>query len=196
MPPSREGLRMNRLTINLENCYGIKKLAYTFDFGDSNVYAIYAPNGSMKTSLALTFQAVAEGRKPEDRLYRDRVTRCDILDENGKELSKNDIVVLTPYREPLEQMENTQILLVNSKLREQYDRLHSDTEKAKKALLKAIKHKTKGIDAKKNCPHLLPERRAIFTSRLIVSGRNCKARPILPTQICRMTRCSTRKCLR
>lgn len=138
---------MKKLTVNLENCYGIKKLQYTFDFNDSNVYAIYAPNGSMKTSLALTFQAIAEGRRPEDRLYRDRVTRCDILDENGKELAKDDIVVLTPYREPLEEMENTQILLVNSKLREQYEQLHSDTEKAKKALLKAIKSQTKGIDA-------------------------------------------------
>lgn len=141
------GLRMNRLAIGLENCYGIKKLDYTFDFNDSNVYAIYAPNGSMKTSLALTFQAVAEGRKPEDRLYRDRVTRCDIRDEKGQELAKDDVVVLTPYREPLEEMGNTQILLVNSKLREQYERLHADTEKAKKNLLKAIKTQTKGIDA-------------------------------------------------
>jgi hypothetical protein len=130
---------MNKLTINLENCYGIKKLQYTFDFSDSNVYAIYAPNGSMKTSLALTFAAVAEGTKPVDRLYRERVTRCEIVDENGKALAKDDIVVLTPYKDPLDEMENTAILLVNSKLREQYERLHSDTENAKKALLKAIR---------------------------------------------------------
>src|SRR5579863_4522520 len=102
IPPLCKDLRMHKLTINLENCYGIKKLQYTFDISDSNVYAVYAPNGSMKTSLALTFQAIAEGRKPEDRLYRDRVTRCEILDENGKELAKDDVVVLTPYREPLE----------------------------------------------------------------------------------------------
>jgi len=130
---------MNKLTLKLENCYGIKKLQYNFDFSDSNVYAIYAPNGSMKTSLALTFAAIAGGKKPEDRLYRDRVARCEILDETGKELAKEDIVVLTPYKEPLEEMENTAILLVNSKLREQYERLNSDTEKAKKALLNAIK---------------------------------------------------------
>lgn len=138
MPP-RRGLRMNKLKINLENCYGIKKLQYNFDFSDNNVYAIYAPNGSMKTSLALTFSALANGQKPEDRLYRDRVTRCEILDETDKELAKEDIVVLAPYKEPLEEMENTAILLVNSKLREQYERLNADTEKSKKALLKAIK---------------------------------------------------------
>jgi hypothetical protein len=36
-------------------------------------------------------------------------------------------------------MENTAILLVNSKLREQYENLNSETEKAKKELLKALK---------------------------------------------------------
>ena len=38
---------MERLNINLENCYGIKKLQKEFDFSQHKAYAIYAPNGSM-----------------------------------------------------------------------------------------------------------------------------------------------------
>jgi hypothetical protein len=37
------------LTIDLENCYGIRKLTATLDFSKSNAIAVYAPNGSMKT---------------------------------------------------------------------------------------------------------------------------------------------------
>jgi ABC-type multidrug transport system ATPase subunit len=43
---------MDRVIVDLENCYGIKKLAQEFDFRNDRVYAIYAPNGAMKSSLA------------------------------------------------------------------------------------------------------------------------------------------------
>jgi hypothetical protein len=102
-PERGSGFSMNKLDVSLENCYGIRKLQHRFDFSDTNVSAIYAPNGSMKTSLALTFAALANNRQPEDRRYRDRVTRCDIIDENGNHLPADSIVVLTPYKEPLEE---------------------------------------------------------------------------------------------
>ncbi len=51
---------MDKLNINLENCYGIKKLKAEFDFSTGKVYAIYAPNGVMKSSLAQTFKDIAE----------------------------------------------------------------------------------------------------------------------------------------
>jgi hypothetical protein len=47
---------MNRVTIDLVNCYGIKKLKKQFDFSQDRVFAIYAPNGAMKSSLAQTFR--------------------------------------------------------------------------------------------------------------------------------------------
>ena len=51
---------MNTLTIDLENCYGIKQLDTTLDFSTTKAIAIYAPNGSMKTSLAKTFHDIAD----------------------------------------------------------------------------------------------------------------------------------------
>jgi len=51
---------MKKLNIDLENCYGIKKLKTQFDFSQGKAYAIYAPNGAMKTSLAQTFKDIAD----------------------------------------------------------------------------------------------------------------------------------------
>ena len=36
---------MKRVKINFENCYGIKKLEYCFDFQKEKSYLLYASNG-------------------------------------------------------------------------------------------------------------------------------------------------------
>jgi hypothetical protein len=41
---------MQKLKIDLENCYGIKKLNVEFNFTKCQVAAVYAPNGAMKGS--------------------------------------------------------------------------------------------------------------------------------------------------
>ena len=47
---------MNSLDISLTNCFGIGTLNHTFVLSDdNNAIMIYAPNGTMKTSLARTF---------------------------------------------------------------------------------------------------------------------------------------------
>jgi hypothetical protein len=136
-------LVMGRVKIDLENCYGIKKLQHEFDFSSHRVYAIYAPNGSMKSSLALTFKDFAVGDNPRDRLYPGRVSRCQITDENGNDVSRDRVVVLSPYERSEENTKNAAILLVNSTLREQYDHLHAETEKAKTLLIKELKKQSK-----------------------------------------------------
>ena len=84
-------LRMNKLRVHLENCYGIKSLDHEFDFSQRRAWAIYAPNGCMKSSLALTFKDMANVR---DRVHLDAKSVCSVVDENGKQLSQADIVVL------------------------------------------------------------------------------------------------------
>ena len=78
---------MKTLNISLEHCYGIKKMQHTFDFSNTETFAIYAPNGSMKTSLAETFKDIAEERKSKDRLFPSRKTTRRILDEDGLPLT-------------------------------------------------------------------------------------------------------------
>jgi hypothetical protein len=90
------GLRMNKLTIDLQYCHGITKLKETFDFSKRNAYAIYAPNGSMKTSFATTFEELSKGEEPKDSLYPKRKSVCEVKDENKQDLAKEDIVVVLP----------------------------------------------------------------------------------------------------
>ena len=56
---------MTKLSIKLENCYGIEKLEHVFDYSKHNMNLIYAPNGSMKTSLANTFLQLSQETSDE-----------------------------------------------------------------------------------------------------------------------------------
>ena len=49
---------MNTLKLEMENCYGIQKIQQDIDFSKNNVAVIYAPNGTMKSSFAKTFEAI------------------------------------------------------------------------------------------------------------------------------------------
>ena len=53
---------MDKVSIKLSNCYGIKHLEYDFDLKKRPNYLIYASNGMMKTSFTKTFQALRNGK--------------------------------------------------------------------------------------------------------------------------------------
>ena len=130
---------MNRVSINLENCYGIKKLQYTFDFSQGPVYAIYAPNGVMKSSLMQTFRAISEGGKPEDRIFKARTAKAEILDETGAALKPESIFTVRNYDEEFSATEEIAKILVNDKLRKEYQALQVGINKAKESLLKGLR---------------------------------------------------------
>src|SRR5690349_3266068 len=75
---TRRRFVMNRVTVDLENCYGIRKLHHEFDFSQRRAYAVYAPNGSMKSSLATTFKDIADKKKSLDRIFPTRTTNRTI----------------------------------------------------------------------------------------------------------------------
>jgi len=133
---------MKTLTINLENCYGIKKMATMLDFSTAKAIAIYAPNGSMKTSLAQTFEDIAAGTASKDRIFPDRVCTRVVRDENDADLPKDSVLVVRPYEETLEHSAKTSTLLVNTGLRKEYENLHTEIDKAKDAFLKAMKEQS------------------------------------------------------
>src|SRR5258708_3856250 len=63
---------MKNLSVNLKNFYGIKSLTAQFDFITCKANAIYAPNGAMKSSLAKTFQDIAESTLSKGRIFPGR----------------------------------------------------------------------------------------------------------------------------
>jgi hypothetical protein len=130
---------MKQLKIALEHCYGIKALTATFNFSGCKANAIYAPNGAMKTSLARTFQDIAEGKASQDRIFPARATTRSVTDENGNNLSAAEVLVVRPYDEVFGHSEKTSTLLVNAALREEYEKLHIDIDVAKAAFLKGLR---------------------------------------------------------
>ena len=68
------GFVMDRVSIDLKHCYGIKALKRDFDFTKTRAFAIYAPNGVMKSSLAQTFADAASGEDSHDRIFPGRKT--------------------------------------------------------------------------------------------------------------------------
>ncbi len=133
---------MKTVSIDLENCYGIKKLQAEFDFSKAKACAVYAPNGSMKSSLAQTFQDVADGVASKDRIFPARACRREIKDETGADLPKEGVLVVRPYDEVLGHSPKTSTLLVNPALRQEYEALHADIDAAKETLLKALKEQS------------------------------------------------------
>lgn len=74
---------MNKVSIDLENCFGIGKLIHEFDYltNNSNTAVIYAPNGTMKTSFARTFDLISKEdlkNLPRDRVHSHRISKFDI----------------------------------------------------------------------------------------------------------------------
>ena len=88
---------LKELKINLENCYGIRKLKHTFDFTNKKTYAIYAPNGSMKTSFAKTFLDLSNGDEPTDLMFPERETTWEINYDGDTELLSENIFVIKSY---------------------------------------------------------------------------------------------------
>ena len=133
---------MNTLTIDLENCYGIKKLETTLDFSTAKAISVYAPNGSMKTSLAKTFHDIAGGGDSHDRIFPGRPCKRVVKDENGADLPKDSVLVIRPYDDVMGQTNRTSTLLVNLALRKEYENLHAEIGVAKDVFLTALKEQS------------------------------------------------------
>ena len=134
---------MKKIQLNLEHCYGIKKLQKEFDFKkDGNVFIIYAPNGVMKTSLAKTFRDLSEGVNSADRIWENNKTTRIIQDENGADLGKEDVFVINPYDE-IHHSGHISTLLVNERLRKKHTNIYKDINEKKDILISEMKAVTK-----------------------------------------------------
>jgi energy-coupling factor transporter ATP-binding protein EcfA2 len=132
-------IKMNVLNVELENCYGIKKLAYSFDFTQKSTYAIYAPNGVMKTSFAKTFLDLSNNQASTDSIFKTRVNKRNITDETGTEINNAQVFVITPY-DKVYKSKKISTLLVNQDLKSRYEEIHLNINEKKDLLLKELKN--------------------------------------------------------
>src|SRR5438874_1649309 len=101
----------------------------------------------MKSSLAQTFKDIAEGIPSSDRVFPSRTTRRNVTTETGQKLGSSAVLVLPPYDDVFGISEQTATLLVDAKLRKEYEQLYADIERAKARFLKAM---TEQSGSKKN----------------------------------------------
>ena len=125
----------DKLKINFQNCYGIGKLETELEFKHKG-YAIYAPNGVMKTSFAKTMMDISQGAEPSDLVFPERESVFD-LSLNGSSVAQDEIFVVQSYDENYFS-EEVSTLLANTDLKEKYEKVHKDIAAAKKDLDKKL----------------------------------------------------------
>ena len=136
---------MKEIKINLENCYGINKLEYEFDFSKNNTYAIYASNGTMKTSFTKTFVDLMYNTNSKDLIYSDKVTQRIIQDENSTDIDGDKVFVIESEFDDF-QFEKISNLMVSKDIKIKYDALYLDINKQKDEFIKKLKDISKSTD--------------------------------------------------
>lgn len=126
----------DKLNLNLEYCYGIGKLEAELDFMHKG-YAIYAPNGVMKTSFAKTMLDLSQGKEPSDLAFPDRTSVFEVT-LNGKPLNPEEIFVVQSSGKNYPSDE-VSTLLANTDLKKKYEQIHKNIGAAKKDLDKRLR---------------------------------------------------------
>jgi hypothetical protein len=129
---------MDSVKVDLENCYGIKALHHEFDFSAKPAWAIYAPNGVMKSSLAESFHDAAAEKDSEDRIFPQRPAVRSIKDEKGAEIEGERVLVVRSYDAEYGLTEKHCTLLVSAELRRESEQLEARVDAAKDAFVNAI----------------------------------------------------------
>ena len=124
------------LNINLEYCYGIGKLEAELEFTHKG-YAIYAPNGVMKTSFAKTMFDLSKGDEPSDLAFPERNSVFEVT-LNGDPIEPESIFVVKSYDEDYSSDE-VSTLLANADLKRKYEDVHKDIGNAKRDLDKKLR---------------------------------------------------------
>lgn len=139
---------MNRLKVNLENCYGISGMNHEFDFTRgkphkpiAKAYAVYAPNGLMKSSFAKTFDALSKGDAPREERYNRPSTF--IVESDGTAVSKEVFYVLKAEIDIKTDSPAITNILVNPENKTRYDQLVIEIEKLKDKLKNSLQKLSK-----------------------------------------------------
>ena len=112
---------MNTLSIRFQNCFGIGELNKDFSgLSQRPMVLIYAPNGTMKTSFANTFNCIAQGESPHDGIYEGVETYCDVKMDNDV-IPPEDIFVVDPEKDYNNAGESVSRFLASTELKNRYD---------------------------------------------------------------------------
>ena len=137
---------MNNLKLSLKNCYGIQSLEYEFGFEVSKqkpnrAFAIYAPNGLMKTSFSRVFEALAKGDTPREERYNRPSTH--LVESDGNAISKDAIYVLKSELDISADSPAITNILVDPENKAKYDKLLINLDNLRNKLTGALQKLSK-----------------------------------------------------
>lgn len=129
-----------KLELSLENCYGINKLVTELDFsrtdGIEGVCSLYAPNGTLKTSLAKTLKDIEEGRQSKDIIFPGRYTKR-LVTLGSRPVDAEQIMVINSYDESYSSKQ-VSTLLVNDPLKRDYEEALKEVDDKRSLLIKDL----------------------------------------------------------
>lgn len=107
-----------KLEISLNNCFGIGKFKSSFDLSKDNTIMIYAPNGTMKTSLARTFLCLEKNLNAIDLINETKESSYS-FSLDGEKLESSQVYVYKTEDNQIEpngisRLEEDNILSFNS----------------------------------------------------------------------------------
>lgn len=127
---------MRTVKLDMQSCYGIKKLQHELIFGN-RAFSIYAPNGVMKTSFAKTLKDHSQNIPPKDLAFPERASILNI-DVDDNPINPQNIFVIESYNENYKS-EKISTLLANKELKNEYDIIHKDIDKSLSEFIKKMK---------------------------------------------------------
>ena len=153
------------ISFDLENCFGIRRLAKSLVFKDKQpVAVIYAPNGMMKSSFANTLDCLAKDAeaKPKkkyttaatdedpikDRLHPELASR-HVVKIDGNEIEGKCIFVANPDQENFDASKQVTDFLGSTALKAKYDDRIGAMEGARRAFVGALSVVMKSSDCEK-----------------------------------------------
>ena len=132
-----------KIKFDIKNCYGIGRLEDEVTFGDSNIAVVYAPNGTMKTSLKRTIEQLVAGKEPCDEMYEERESSAAVTID-GTAVGKENTYVF--QNEDADCTKQISTFLANAALKSEYDAIYQLLDGAKKTLKKKVKQIAKSSD--------------------------------------------------
>jgi hypothetical protein len=141
---------MDIIEIRLQNCFGIGKLDFKFDFKqvNTNSFLIYAPNGTMKTSFAKTLDLISKNDSkfmPSDRVYENRPTTYKII-ADGNPIPIESILVVNAEDNNYDTSAKISSFIASKDLKKKYDEIYAELEGKKTEYIKKLKLVSQSTD--------------------------------------------------
>lgn len=135
---------MNKVDIDIRNCYGIGEFNTSIEFSPKNrLCVIYAPNGTMKTSFALTVNDLIHDTEPKDRIFYERPSSAKVMIDGSPICDDNCYVFNNSKTDGNESISK---FLANKELKDKYEEIIKTIEVSWNTIKKKISFISRSSD--------------------------------------------------